>query len=119
MNIKYNIFRLGSIYKTLSRPINAINLSLPPLPLQYAKLGWCAAMTLRQYLVCRECRKVAQDWYIKQNLIRKHEYFREINIGLIYKIKPVCTQWPYKIYFTLHHSSSRFASQISHECFTI
>jgi hypothetical protein len=25
MNIKYNIFRLGSIYKKLSRPINAIN----------------------------------------------------------------------------------------------
>jgi hypothetical protein len=27
---------------------------------QYAKWFWCAAMTLRQYLVCRECRKVAQ-----------------------------------------------------------
>jgi hypothetical protein len=58
MNIKKNIFRFGSIYKKLSRPINAIN-HLPPLP-QYAKCGWCAAMTLRQYLVCRECRKVAQ-----------------------------------------------------------
>jgi hypothetical protein len=32
----------------------------PPHPPQYAKWGWCAAMTLRQYLVCRECRKVAQ-----------------------------------------------------------
>jgi hypothetical protein len=31
MNIKYNIFRLGSIYKKLSRPINAIN-HLPPHP---------------------------------------------------------------------------------------
>jgi hypothetical protein len=57
MNIKWNIFRLGSIYKKLSRPINAIN--HPPSP-QYAKRGWCAAMTLRQYLVCREGRKVAQ-----------------------------------------------------------
>jgi hypothetical protein len=28
--IKQNIFRLGSIYKKLSRPINAIN-HLPPL----------------------------------------------------------------------------------------
>jgi hypothetical protein len=56
-----NIFRLGSIYKKLSRPINAIkHLSAHP---QYAKWGWCAAMTLRQYLVCRECRKVAQHWY--------------------------------------------------------
>jgi hypothetical protein len=59
MNIKWNIFRLGSIYKKLSRPINAIN-HPPPRPPQYAKWGWCAAMTLRQYLVCRECRKVAQ-----------------------------------------------------------
>jgi hypothetical protein len=59
MNIKYNSFRLGSSYKKLSRPINAIN-HLPPT--QYAKWGWCAAMTLRQYLVCRECRKVAQHW---------------------------------------------------------
>jgi hypothetical protein len=32
----------------------------PPPPTQYAKWGWCAAMTLRQYFVCRECRKVAQ-----------------------------------------------------------
>jgi hypothetical protein len=31
----------------------------PPSP-QYAKWGWCAAMTLQQNLVCRECRKVAQ-----------------------------------------------------------
>jgi hypothetical protein len=58
MNIKWNILRLGSIYKKFSRPINAIN-HLPPSS-QYAKWGWCAAMTLRQYLVCRECRKVAQ-----------------------------------------------------------
>jgi hypothetical protein len=55
MNIKQNIFRLGSIYEQLSRPISAIN-HPPP---QYAKWGWCAAMTLRQYLVGRECRKVA------------------------------------------------------------
>jgi hypothetical protein len=34
----------------------------PPPPPQYAKWGWCAAMTLRQYLVCRECRKFAQHW---------------------------------------------------------
>jgi hypothetical protein len=59
MNMKQNIFRLGSIYKKLPRPINAIN-HLPPSPTQYSKWGWCAAMTLRQYLVCRECRKVAQ-----------------------------------------------------------
>jgi hypothetical protein len=32
----------------------------PPTPEQYAKCGWCAAMTLWQYLVCRKCRKVAQ-----------------------------------------------------------
>jgi hypothetical protein len=63
MNIKYNIFRLGSIYKKSSRPINAINHLSPPPP-QYAKLGWYAAMTLRQYLVCRECRKVAQYWSV-------------------------------------------------------
>jgi hypothetical protein len=50
---------MGSIYKKLSRPINAINHLPPP---QYAKWGWCAAITLRQYLVCRECRKVAQHW---------------------------------------------------------
>jgi hypothetical protein len=56
MIIMIIIFRLGSIYKKLSRPINAINHS----PSQYAKWGWCAAMTLRQYLVCCECRKVAQ-----------------------------------------------------------
>jgi hypothetical protein len=37
----------------------------PPPPLQYAKWGWCAAMTLRQYLVCRECRKVAQHCTIR------------------------------------------------------
>jgi hypothetical protein len=35
------------------------NTSISPPP-QYAKKGWCAAMTLRQYLVCRERRKVAQ-----------------------------------------------------------
>jgi hypothetical protein len=35
-----------------------------PPPPQYVKWGWCAAMTLRQYLVCRECRKVAQHWSI-------------------------------------------------------
>jgi hypothetical protein len=34
----------------------------PPPHTQYAKWGWCAAMTLRRYLVCRECRKVAQHW---------------------------------------------------------
>jgi hypothetical protein len=61
MNIKLNIFRLGSIYKKLSRPVNVINhLSPPPPPPQYAKWGWCAALTLRQYLVCRECSKVVQ-----------------------------------------------------------
>jgi hypothetical protein len=32
----------------------------PPFPPQYAKWGWWAAMTLRQYFVCRECREVAQ-----------------------------------------------------------
>jgi hypothetical protein len=32
----------------------------PPPPPQYAKWGWCAAVTLGQYLVFRECRKVAQ-----------------------------------------------------------
>jgi hypothetical protein len=35
----------------------------PPPPPQYAKWGWCAAVTLRQYLVCRECRKVAQHCF--------------------------------------------------------
>jgi hypothetical protein len=33
MNIKYNIFWLGSIYKKLSRPVNAIN-HLPPPTMQ-------------------------------------------------------------------------------------
>jgi hypothetical protein len=61
MNIKWKIFRLGSIYKKLSRPINAINHLPPPhTHTQKAKRGWCAAMTLQQYLVYRECRKVAQ-----------------------------------------------------------
>jgi hypothetical protein len=32
MNIKQNIFRLGSIYKLLFRPINTINHLSPPLP---------------------------------------------------------------------------------------
>jgi hypothetical protein len=32
----------------------------PSPPSKYANWGWCAAMTLRQYLVCRECRKVEQ-----------------------------------------------------------
>jgi hypothetical protein len=63
MNIRWNIFRLESIYKTLPRPINAKTHLLPPPPPQVCKMGWCAAMTLRQYLVCRECRKVAQHWY--------------------------------------------------------
>jgi hypothetical protein len=61
MSIKWNIFRLGSIYKKLSRPINAINHPFPPPP-QCAKCGWCAAKTLSHYLVCREYRKVAQHW---------------------------------------------------------
>jgi hypothetical protein len=34
-----------------------------PPPPQYAKRGWCATMTLRQYLVCCDCRKVAQHWF--------------------------------------------------------
>jgi hypothetical protein len=51
-------FSVGVIYKKLPRPINAVNHL--PLPPQHAKWGWCAAMTLRQYLVHRECRKVAQ-----------------------------------------------------------
>jgi hypothetical protein len=46
----------------MSRPTNAIN-HLPLTPL-YAKWGWRAAMTLRQYLVCRESRKVAQHCVI-------------------------------------------------------
>jgi hypothetical protein len=51
-------FSVGVDLKKLSRPVNAIN-HLPPPPPQYAKWGWCATMTLRQYLVCRECRKFA------------------------------------------------------------
>jgi hypothetical protein len=63
MKIKYKIFWLGWFYNNFSRQINAINHLPPPPPPQYAKLGWCAAMTLRQCLVCRECRKVAEHWY--------------------------------------------------------
>jgi hypothetical protein len=55
VNNKYNIFRLGSINEV----VTANQCHNPPPP-QYAKWGWCATMTLRQYLVCRECRKVAQ-----------------------------------------------------------
>jgi hypothetical protein len=40
----------------------------PPLPPQYAKWDWCAAMTLRQYLVCRECRKVVQHFSRRKEL---------------------------------------------------
>jgi hypothetical protein len=39
------------------------SISTTPPPPQYAKLGWCAAKTLRQYLVFRECRNVAQHCY--------------------------------------------------------
>jgi hypothetical protein len=58
MNIKWNIFRLGSIYKKLSRPINAVN-HLPPT---ICKMG----------LVCRECRKVAQHCYNESTTVTNH-----------------------------------------------
>jgi hypothetical protein len=45
------LFRLGSIYNELSRPINVTNhRAPPPPPKKKCKMG----------LVCRECRKVAQ-----------------------------------------------------------
>jgi hypothetical protein len=43
--------------------VNQCHKPSPPPQLQHAKWSWCTAMTLRQYLVCRECRKFAQHWF--------------------------------------------------------
>jgi hypothetical protein len=58
----------------------------PPPPPQYAEWGWCAALTLRQYLVCRECRKVAQHWSTPL-VISIRSAYRVILRSFFYKIQ--------------------------------
>jgi hypothetical protein len=47
---------------------NQCHKPFPPPQKKNVKWGWCAAMTLRQYLVCRECIKVAQHWHTPSGL---------------------------------------------------